>query len=114
MLWFFTEKNRPTSSDMFEVEANLRFLDRPFTKTSTSLRNYVKGSSDREYRLGRPTAYPKPASQPDVRRIVEAADGRQPMRDLLKKCGIDCDDHDAVTNIRTGTTTSLNPHLRAL
>jgi hypothetical protein len=115
MLWFFVRHRQASSDGRFEKRVNDDFLERTFVPASTSLRNYVRGLRDLNYRPS-PLAVPYPAKHPDdlVRAVVEHADGQHTMRQILSNLGVDISSHKAVSDMRIQTTTSLSPYLRAL
>jgi hypothetical protein len=112
LLWFYFQRQdaglqRPSEADICEA-----FLASRFQRCHTSARvflrrddHYLAGDIDEPYPGFRPAA--------SVHVLLERADGKQPMKDLLPACGIDLD-FASVNRTRILTTTSEFPFLRAL
>lgn len=113
-LWFYARHRDDAANDRYEMAINEEFLDRAFVPASTALRNYVR-QPDASYALS-PEAvrYPLPHPAGAVRDVVDSADGRMTMREILERLGQDPRSSKTVTDIRVQTTTSLCPHLRAV
>jgi SAM-dependent methyltransferase len=114
MLWFFLQRAGRSRQPQFEWQVCEEFLQRTFTKTQTRLRNYVK-QPNQTYQLAKVAVpFPRAPLEERIRAIVEAAAPNVKMRDILKRLGVDADDHGAVNEVRIQTTTSLCPYLRAV
>lgn len=115
MLWFFLRHRENSTDGRFEARTNEDFLDRRFTRASTTLRNYVRQSTELNYKLSaRAVPYPQAHFNDLIRDAVNRSDGNQTMRQLLDQMAVDTSDQKTVTDIRVQTTTSQWPYLRAL
>jgi SAM-dependent methyltransferase len=114
MLWFFVGHRGESGNGHYEACVNHEFLDRRFVPAATRLTNYVRGARDLDYRLSSNSiAYPFKHKDDLVRAVIERADGRCTMRQILSEVGVDLACHQVVTDLRVQTTTSLCPYLRA-
>jgi len=118
MLWFFVQhKNGPHKKDhkgRHESRIGEEFLDCRFVRASTRLSNYVK-RSDHDYEISRISVpYPVLPESKLLRTIIETADGRLNMRQILNLHRIDTTNLKALSDIRIQTTTSCCPYLRAV
>jgi hypothetical protein len=114
MLWFYVRHRRDTDDPRLEFAVDEAFLDRAFERASTTLRNQVRGP-DFQYRpAAAAVPYPRLPEPGLIRDVVAKADGRQPMRQILRDLGVDTASHKAVSDIRMQTTTPQGPYLRAV
>jgi SAM-dependent methyltransferase len=114
MLWFFVRRKKGQGDSHYEWRVCERFLDRRFVRAGTSLRNYVR-TPEGDYRVARvPVPYPRQPAEAQIRAVVSAATPESPMRDVLKRAGIDPTNQVLVNEVRVQTTTSLCPYLRAI
>jgi SAM-dependent methyltransferase len=114
MLWFFAGHRLESNSGRYEACVNSDFLDRKFLRAATRLTNYVRGARDLNYKLSSMSiAYPFRPKDNLIRSVVDRADGSLTMRQILREVGVDSACHQAVTDVRVQTTTSLCPYLRA-
>jgi len=112
MLWFFVRHRQDASDGHYEASVNQEFLDRKFVRATTNLRNYVRGARDLNYRRSlRSIAYPFKHKDNLVRCVVDRADGRRAMRQILQEVGVDTASHKTVADLRVQMTTSLCPYL---
>ena len=115
MLWFFLRHRTDRGDGRYEMRANEEFLARTFVPASTKLRNYFRGASDLEYKASSALiSYPSEPKLDLVRKVVSHASGQLTMREILGKLGVDTASRKAITDIRTQTTTTLCPYLRAM
>ena len=115
MLWFYFRHQRSPRDAHYERLVNEQFLNRVFVAASTTLRNYVRGPQDVDYKPARATVkYPLPAADELVRSIVDRADGHRTMRQILSELGVETASQRIVGDLRMQTTTPLTPYLRAV
>jgi len=113
MLWFFARHRSPSGDGRYERRVNEAFLDRPFVRAATRLRNYLR-QADGTYTPASVTVpYPPPPDGDLIRSVLRQADGRRPLAAVLSEAGVDVSNHDAVSDVRIQLTTSLCPYLRA-
>lgn len=116
MLWFFLRRQRRDGdSRNYERQVNQSFLKQRFVPASTTLRNYVRGPSDMNYKLSpRPVAYPFEITEGLPSNVAKRSDASHTMGDTLNDLGVDLADNKAINDIRIQTTTSLRPFLKAI
>ncbi|MBV8845190.1 MAG: hypothetical protein JO307_20480 [Bryobacterales bacterium] len=115
LLWFFVRHRQESNDGRYEFRVAREFLDRKFARAKTSVRNYVRGPSDLEYKPS-PESQQYPFRHQDslIRSVVDHADGCFTMREILAELGVGAANHKMVTDIRVQTTTSLGPYLRTM
>jgi len=114
-LWFYLRHRTASGDGRYEARVNEEFLARRFVRASTSLRNHVRGVADLDYKPAlAPMPYPPEPEATLVRDVVRHADGQRTMREILRELGVDTASSKAVTDLRTSTTTTLCPLLRAV
>lgn len=116
MLWFFLRRQGSDGDGRnYERQVNQSFLKQRFVPASTTLRNYVRGPSDLNYKLSsRPVAYPFETTEGLPSKVVKRSDASHTMGDTLYDLGVDLTDNKAINDIRIQTTTSLRPFLKAI
>lgn len=113
MLWFYIGHSGRLSPGSYEDSTNRTFLNGIFFPSKTVLRNYVRDSNASYRRAGVGVPYPQKSPDELICRIVERADGRTTMREILGKLQIGPLTRKVVSDLRVQTTTSLCPYLRA-
>lgn len=111
ILRFYMQRRDTADPRRSEREVDDGFLETVFEPSMTKKITF-RWDGQHYVRLKRTAAFPQPHADERLRRIVEAADGRRPMRDVLATLGepVDC---GAVTTVRTELATASAPYLRA-
>jgi len=111
LLWFYFRRAGaappPTTREICDA-----FLATPFSKVATRRQAYALGADD-HYRLVPGSITFPPAIDGPLRAVVDAADGRTPMRDILGRCGIPTT-FPHVNDVRSRLTTTAFPYLKAV
>jgi SAM-dependent methyltransferase len=112
MLWVYLQRcdsSRPRASEREICES---FLDASFTKTMTRKQGYILADSGDYKGFENTTSYPGLAQKKGLQVLVDAADSKTPMRELLERLGLPNTWPDA-NEIRIELTTPAFPFLRS-
>jgi SAM-dependent methyltransferase len=113
MLWFYLQRADSGRPPKTEREVCEGFLDAVFARAATTQSNFIRTEGG-PFELS-PNVVPYPPPPPDAltRRIVDAVDGRTPMRAIFARLGLETTFH-AANEARLKLTTPAFPYLRAV
>jgi hypothetical protein len=111
-LWFYFRRSGEPKADC-EREMCETYLETVFERASTKQRVYLQRSSGEYEALAASNPYPSAAPDASVVPIVEAVDGKTPMREIRRRLGFDSE-FDLLNLARIRTATSAFPFLRAV
>ncbi len=113
MLWFYFQRKDAGRQRKSEKQICEEFLNTTFEKAGAKQRCYIMGN-DGKYKLSPNTrSFPIASPDPSVNAILDAVDGKTPMRDILQRLGVRIT-FQAVNQIRIRLTNSAFPYLKAV
>lgn len=113
MIWFYLQHATSSHTAVGEREICETFLHTTFAKTTTTQRNYFRGT-DGTYTLSpRSIPYPVPPRDPLSQALLAAVDGKTPMREMFSRLGI-APTFQIVNQARIKLTTTQFPYLQAV
>lgn len=113
MLWFYLRRKDGGRERKTERQICEEFLETKFVRNSTTQKSYVPGEGGSYQPSPGTVAFPAPPADALIRKIVEAADGQTPLRDIFQWLEISPAFH-VVNQLRLRLTTSAFPYLRAV
>src|SRR5262245_58561120 len=112
LLWFYLKRKDSPRPRKTEREICDSFLKTRFKQTVATKRIYVLGEDDHFEGVTLTQPYPSVPAKAELRRIIEMADGEQPLDRIFDRSNIS-KDFITVNNLRLQLTTSAFPHLTA-
>lgn len=112
-LWFYLQRKDSGVARKDERDVDEEFLEQVFARTETTQRGFLQTKEGGYKAIQRPLGYPALPPDESVRKFVEAADGRTPMREIFRRLS-PAAERAEVHRARLMLTTPQFPYLRAV